>query len=166
MKNYHVTMVNPQQIVLKGLKGCSSTRTVMSFAQKYGVPSVWWSPNRNQKVMLVDWPQFRTIWNQVSHGTWIKPINYTGNMTHTRTNYKGTNNKNTNYKGTASKGTWNYKGTTGYKTNSNYSGITYRGTTPRTRNIKANTRTSHPTTRRISTNYRTGTYTKRTGRAA
>jgi hypothetical protein len=157
MKNYQVTMVNPQQIVSKGLKGCSSTRTVMSFAQKYRVPSVWWSPSRNQKVMLVDWPMFRTTWNQVWNGTWTQPSNYRGTTNYTKTNYRGTN-----YKGTTSKGTWSYKGNTNYS-----GGNTNRGTTGSRTIHKTTTRTSHnPSTRRSTTNYRTGTYTKRTRRAA
>jgi len=64
MKN-EVTMVYPKQIVQKGLKGCVSSRTVTSFAQKYGVPCVWWKPNKNQKVLLVDWPTFRQTWKEV-----------------------------------------------------------------------------------------------------
>lgn len=65
MKTNEVTMVHPRQIVSKGLKGCSSTRTVTTFAQKHKVPCVWWSPTRNQKVLLVDWPQFRSTWKDV-----------------------------------------------------------------------------------------------------
>jgi hypothetical protein len=81
--NNYVTMVHPRQIVSKGLKGCSSTRTVMTFAQKNNVPSVWWSPARGQKILLVDWPKFRTIWNQAYNmkkpTTMVKtPTNYTG----------------------------------------------------------------------------------------
>lgn len=76
MKNLDVTMVNPRQIVNKGLKGCSTARTVTAFAQKYGVPCVWWSPERNQKVLLVDWPQFRSTWNQVWYRQWNQPTAY------------------------------------------------------------------------------------------
>jgi hypothetical protein len=64
MKKFMVNMVHPQQIVQKGLKGCKTTRTVTSFAQKNGVPYVWWKPTANQKVMLVDWTQFRQVWTK------------------------------------------------------------------------------------------------------
>ncbi len=87
MKKYQVNMVHPQQIVQKGLKGCRTTRTVTAFAQKTGVPYVWWKPTTNQKVMLVDWTQFRQAWTrygenwttrnftypQTGYRTWTKP---------------------------------------------------------------------------------------------
>jgi hypothetical protein len=59
------TMVNARQIVEKGLQGCKTTRTVTSFAQKHNVPWVWYRPTRTQKVLLVDWPQFRQTWREV-----------------------------------------------------------------------------------------------------
>ena len=150
MKNYQVTMVNPQQIVSKGLKGCSSTRTVMSFAKKYGVPCVWWSPNRTQKVLLVDWPQFRTTWNQVWSGQWSSPTNFRSF-------------------GYGSTFTTNYRPSTGNRTTSSSRSTAGHRTTTGTRtSTKTNTRRSYAphrsTTRK--TNYRTSTYTKRTRRAA
>lgn len=64
MNKYQVNMVHPRQIVAKNLKGCNSSRTVTNFAQKNGVPWVWWKPTATQKVMLVDWTQFKTAWKQ------------------------------------------------------------------------------------------------------
>lgn len=64
MKNYHVTMVDPRQIVSKRLRGCRTAQTVQSFAQKYKVPYVWYRPQNGQKMMLVDWPAFRATWKQ------------------------------------------------------------------------------------------------------
>jgi hypothetical protein len=143
MKKNDVTMVNPQQIVNKGLKGCSSTRTVMTFAQKHGVPCVWWSPTRNQKVLLIDWPQFRTTWNQV----WNMGTTSTGN-------WKSGGNYSTGY-GYGSK---SYKGTTtSYRTHTK--SRTYGKSTGRTSSYGKNT----PKTSR--TTYRTTT-TKRSRKAA
>ena len=139
MKNSNVTMVNPQQIVNKGLKGCGNTRTVMAFAQKYGVPCVWWSPNRSQKILLVDWPQFRTTWSQVWSGQWTWP----------------TTNRTTNHTGVGF--TTNYRTTTKPRTT----------TTRTTANTKTR-RTYGTTPKRTTTNRSTGytTYSKRTRRAA
>jgi len=53
---------NPQQITQKGLKGCKTTRQVTTFAQKHNVPWTWYKPTPNYRVMLVDWPGFRTAW--------------------------------------------------------------------------------------------------------
>ena len=71
MKKYQVNMVHPQQIVQKGLKGCKTSRSVTTFAQKNGVPWCWWKPTANQKVMLVDWTQFKTAWTKTgpTYGT-------------------------------------------------------------------------------------------------
>ncbi len=64
MYRQNYTMLNAGQIVRKGLKGCKTTRSVSSFAQKHNVPWVWYRPARNQKIMLVDWPQFRQTWRE------------------------------------------------------------------------------------------------------
>jgi hypothetical protein len=64
MKKFQVTMVNPQQITQKGLKGCKTTRQVTTFAQKHNVPWTWYKPTPNYRVMLVDWPGFRTAWKE------------------------------------------------------------------------------------------------------
>jgi hypothetical protein len=61
---FQVTMVNPQQIAQKGLKGCKTTRQVTTFAQKHNVPWTWYKPTPNYRVMLVDWPGFRTAWKE------------------------------------------------------------------------------------------------------
>ncbi len=65
MYKQNYTMLNAGQIVRKGLKGCKTTRSVSSFAQKHNVPWVWYRPVRNQKIMLVDWPQFRQAWREI-----------------------------------------------------------------------------------------------------
>lgn len=65
MYRQNYTMLNAGQIVRKGLKGCKTTRSVSSFAQKHNVPWVWYRPARNQKIMLVDWPQFRQTWREM-----------------------------------------------------------------------------------------------------
>jgi hypothetical protein len=64
MKSFQVTMVNPQQITQKGLKGCKTTRQVTTFAQKHNVPWTWYKPTPNYRVMLVDWPGFRNAWKE------------------------------------------------------------------------------------------------------
>ena len=64
MTKFQVTMVNPQQIAQKGLKGCKTTRQVTTFAQKHNVPWTWYKPTPNYRVMLVDWPGFRTAWKE------------------------------------------------------------------------------------------------------
>lgn len=64
MNKYMVNMVHPKIIVQKGLKGCNTTRTVTTFAQKNRIPWVWWKPTANQKIMLVDWTQFREVWKK------------------------------------------------------------------------------------------------------
>ena len=64
MMKFQVTMVNPQQIAQKGLKGCKTTRQVTTFAQKHNVPWTWYKPTPNYRVMLVDWPGFRTAWKE------------------------------------------------------------------------------------------------------
>ncbi len=137
MKNTNITMVNPQQIVNKGLKGCKSTRTVTTFAQKFGVPCVWWRPTTNQKVLLVDWPQFRTIWNQ----HWN-----TKTSTQTTTTWKGT-------------GTW------GTGTNRTSCRASTRPSTTRTHTRTGTERTGYGNTRTATKTYRTTNY-RRTRRAA
>jgi hypothetical protein len=64
MKKFQVTMVNPQQIVEKGLKGCKTPRQVTAFAQNHNVPWTWYKPTPNYRVMLVDWPGFRMAWRE------------------------------------------------------------------------------------------------------
>ena len=64
MTKFQVTMVNPQQITQKGLKGCTTTRQVTTFAQKHNVPWTWYKPTPNYRVMLVDWPGFRMAWKE------------------------------------------------------------------------------------------------------
>ena len=64
MNKYMVNMIHPKMIVQKGLKGCNTTRTVTTFAQKNRIPWVWWKPSANQKIMLVDWNQFREVWKK------------------------------------------------------------------------------------------------------
>ncbi len=142
MRNYNFTMVNPQQIVSKGLKGCSSTRTVVSFAQKYGVPCVWWAPTRNQKVLLVDWPQFKTSWNQ-----------YWSGKTMTNPTWKSTGGNWTTGT-TRTTGMRATKPTTARTTTRNYTGKTFK-TTAKSTGTKATSGTK---------TY--ATYAKRTRRAA
>lgn len=132
MNKYQVNMVHPRQIVAKNLKGCKSSRTVTTFAQKNGVPWVWWKPTATQKVMLVDWTEFRTAWKQAG----------TTNQT-TANNYK-TYGNNKNY-GNKQAGARNY--TTGTAQNN-----TTR--TPRTRRT-----TAKPATTRTS--YRTAGFTRK-----
>ena len=70
MKNACVTLVDPKQIAKKGYSGCKSTKAVVSFAKKYGVPCLWWKPMTGQKVLLVDMNQFGSTWKQVQGGNW------------------------------------------------------------------------------------------------
>lgn len=73
MTKFQVTMVNPQQITQKGLKGCKTTRQVTTFAQKHNVPWTWYKPTPNYRVMLVDWPGFRTAWKEsATYGTKVQ----------------------------------------------------------------------------------------------
>lgn len=81
MKKFQVTMVNPQQITQKGLKGCKTTRQVTTFAQKHNVPWTWYKPTPNYRVMLVDWPGFRTAWKENTTLATKNPT--TGNTTKT-----------------------------------------------------------------------------------
>lgn len=129
MKTNSVTMVHPRQIVSKGLKGCSSTRTVMNFAQKYNVPCVWWSPTRTQKVLLVDWPVFRTTWKQVCNTKTTTPSTFKNTTSSTGRTFP-TYAKTTTTKTTPGKtGTFYGKNTT-RTTNRTTTGRTY---TKRTR---------------------------------
>ena len=141
---YQVTMVHPRQIVSKRLKGCKDPRTVTNFAKKYGVPHVWWKPTPNYKVMLVDWPQFRTAWKQ-NNENWPK-------VTTTRTS-------KTTYRST-------YKPTYGTKQTRTYHNATWTNS----RNPRTKTRSSSTTrnprlrTQRMTTSYRThtgNTYSRR-----
>jgi hypothetical protein len=143
MKKQDVTMVNPQQIVNKGLKGCGNTRTVMAFAQKHGVPCVWYSPNRNQKVLLVDWPQFRTTWNQY----WSQDFD-TNWIPAPRTTRTGYASRATNRYATTRTTTSNYGSTTRnqYRNPSNKTTYTRPGTTKNT--TRTNPRTATARTRR------------------
>lgn len=104
IKKYMVNMVHPQQIVQKGLKGCKTTRTVTTFAQKNHIPHVWWKPTASQKVMLVDWTQFRQVWSKFGNNPTLKnPTMKTPNTTNyghqtTARNYPTkTTTKNTAY---------------------------------------------------------------------
>jgi hypothetical protein len=126
MKMNQVTMVNPQQIVQKGLKGCSSTRTVTNFAQKYGIPSVWYSPTRTQRVLLVDWPTFRNTWKQYYGTTTNTTTTTRTGMTYRTTGYKDTPIRTA----TTRNRTWNKNTTPTYGTKSKYYG---QHTTKRTR---------------------------------
>ena len=65
MNRQNYTMLNAGQIVRKGLKGCKTTRSVSCFAVKHNVPWVWYRPTRNQKIFMVDWPQFRQTWREM-----------------------------------------------------------------------------------------------------
>ncbi|MFN8546837.1 MAG: hypothetical protein U0527_02405 [Candidatus Eisenbacteria bacterium] len=68
MKNSCVTLVEPKQIAKKGYQGCKSTKTVVQFARKYGVPTLWWKPSNGQKVLLIEPTQFGQTWKQVQGG--------------------------------------------------------------------------------------------------
>jgi hypothetical protein len=83
MKKFQVTMVNPQQITQKGLKGCKTTRQVTTFAQKHNVPWTWYKPTPNYRVMLVDWPGFRNAWKETATFETKHPT--TGRATRTNT---------------------------------------------------------------------------------
>jgi hypothetical protein len=97
MKKYMVNMVHPQQIVQKGLKGCKSTRTVTTFAQKNGIPYCWWKPTANQKVMLVDWTQFRQVWSKCGTNPTTKNTTNYGHYTTAKNYTSKTNQKTTQY---------------------------------------------------------------------
>jgi hypothetical protein len=130
MNKNQVTMVNPQQIVQKGLRGCSTSRTVTTFAQKYGVPCVWWMPSRTQKILLVDWLSFRSTWNQ----HWQEQKSYPTPRSTTRT---GVTPRSTTYKGTQTRTTpSSTKRTWGKPTTRTYSGKTTYHTTRTTKRIR------------------------------
>ena len=100
MKKFQVTMVNPQQITQKGLKGCKTTRQVTTFAQKHNVPWTWYKPTPNYRVMLVDWPGFRTAWKEsTTIGTKYQTTPTTPKSTY-KTNYRKPATKTT-YRGVA-----------------------------------------------------------------
>jgi hypothetical protein len=129
MNKNQVTMVNPQQIVQKGLRGCSTSRTVTTFAQKYGVPCVWWMPSRTQKILLVDWPTFRTTWNQY----WQAQKTYTTRGTGTRTS---TTQRHTTYKGTGTRTIPTSTHRTWGKSNRTYTGKTTYATTRTNKRVR------------------------------
>jgi hypothetical protein len=152
MTKFQVTMVNPQQITQKGLKGCKTTRQVTTFAQKHNVPWTWYKPTPNYRVMLVDWPGFRTAWKEnATYGTKVQTT--------------GTNVKN---------GAWNTKTTPrpAMKTRSNTvqktTYATTRGTTPKASLRTSSTKTANKTvySRVGKTTYRTNAIGRRTKRAA
>jgi hypothetical protein len=142
MMKFQVTMVNPQQIAQKGLKGCKTTRQVTTFAQKHNVPFTWYKPTPNYRVMLVDWPGFRTAWKEnaafgtkfpttgsiVKTGGWStkttpRPATKTRTNTVQKTTYatsRGTTPKvsvKTAYHKPATKTVYNRIGKTSYRTN-------------------------------------------------
>jgi hypothetical protein len=152
MTKFQVTMVNPQQIAQKGLKGCKTTRQVTTFAQKHNVPWTWYKPTPNYRVMLVDWPGFRTAWKE--NATFGTKIPTTGTSVKT--------------------GTWSTKTTPRPAIKTRTAGIqkttyaTARGTAPKasfkTANPKSATKTFY--SRAGKTSYRTNTISQRTKRAA
>ena len=113
MKNACVTLVEPKQIAKKGYQGCKSTKTVVQFARKYGVPTLWWKPTNGQKVLLIEPTQFGQTWKQVQGGK-------TGNKT-ARAHASNTTN-------TAKKTNTMWKRTTGTNAGSAWGGTSTRST--------------------------------------
>ena len=111
MKNSCVTLVEPKQIAKKGYQGCKSSKTVIQFARKYGVPTLWWKPSNGQKVLLIEPTQFGQTWKQIQGGkTGTKTMRAHGTTNGTKrtnntrgTSYRanGTSNMNNTHKSTS-----------------------------------------------------------------
>lgn len=143
MKNDSVNLCDPKQIAKKGYTGCKTTKTVVSFAKKYGVPCCWYKPNNGPRMLLVEMNQFGTTFKQVKNGTWTN--NSTNTSSNTRTSGSNTNNWNLKATGGAKRTSTT---TTKAKTNANRTG----GATNNRWNNGAKKMTSKNTTKYTSKN--------------
>jgi hypothetical protein len=90
----NITMVHASKITSLGFPGCKTVQGVANFCKKNKCNYVWWKPNRNQKVLMVDPQSFRQIWKEIK----------------TEPTYKKTQGRKVSYRRTTpkpKKQTWN-----------------------------------------------------------
>lgn len=178
MKNDSVNLCDPKQIAKKGYTGCKTTKTVVSFAKKYGVPCCWYKPKNGPRMLLVEMNQFGTTFKQVKSGAWTNNSTNTSSNNSSNTRASGSNTNNWNLKTTG--GAKRTSTTTKAKTNANRTGgatnnrwnngakkMTSKNTSKNTaKNTNARTTTNYGIRKMTASSRRTNANSGRIRRAA
>lgn len=139
MKNNCVTLVEPKQIAKKGYQGCKSSKAVIQFARKYGVPSLWWKPTNGQRVLLIEPTQFGQTWKQIQGGkTGTKNTRTTAMNGAKKTTTMWKNGTRTNATSTTRTSASGWKNGTTRAT-----GMKKTGTTAKTKNARSTSKTGY-----------------------
>lgn len=105
----NITMVHAAKIASYGFPGCKTVQGVASFCKKNKINCVWWKPNQNQRILMVDPQSFRQTWKQINTEPTFKKtqgrkVSY-GTRTTSRS-HKKTWNKSWNRRKTARRKTY------------------------------------------------------------